>query len=110
MRKNVFQHGRLSLGTELDGTSFYLYSHTKRYEYRQVEINSGAIYEHKLGVNLIGTFKTGLRATPSSRIFEKQESFNNFIFEGNAKSSFYLISDYLTTLLEIKAKNRFLII
>ena len=89
MRKNVFQNGRLSLGTELGGTSFYLYSNTKRYEYRQVEINSGATYEHTLGANIIGTLKTGIRAAPSSRIFEKQESFNNFMFEANAKPSFY---------------------
>jgi len=89
MRKDIFQNGRLSLGTELDGTSFYLYPDGKRYEFRQLEINSGAMYEHKLGANFIGTLKTGLRATPSSRVFEKNESFNDYIFEANAKPSFY---------------------
>lgn len=89
LRKNVFKNGRFSFGTELDTTNFYLYPAGKTYEYRQVEINSGAIYEHKLGANFIGTLKTGLRATTSSRIFEKTASFNDFIFEANSKPAFY---------------------
>lgn len=89
IRKDIFQNGRISLGTEMDGTSFYLYPDGKRYEFRQLEINSGAMYEHKLGNNLIGTFKAGLLVTPSSRIFEKKESFNDYIFDMNAKTSFY---------------------
>ena len=89
MRKDVFKNGRLSLGTEMDGTNFYLYPDGKRYEFRQLEINSGAMYEHKLGNNLIGTLKAGLRATPSSRIFAKEDSFKDYIFDMNAKPSFY---------------------
>ena len=89
MRKDVFKNGRLSLGTEMDGTNFYLYPDGKRYEFRQLEINSGAMYEHKLGNNLIGALKAGLRATPSSRIFAKEDSFKDYIFDMNAKTSFY---------------------
>ncbi len=89
LRKNVFKNGRFSFGTELDTTNFYLYPTDKRYEYRQVEINSGTIYEHKLGDNFIGTLKTGLRATTSSRIFKKTASFNDFIFEAKSKPAFY---------------------
>jgi len=89
MRKDIFKNGRLSLGTEMDGTNFYLYPDGKRYEFRQLEINSGAMYEHKLGNNVIGTLKAGLRATPSSRIFAKEDSFNDYIFDMNTKPSFY---------------------
>ncbi len=89
MRKDIFKNGRLSLGTEMDGTNFYLYPDGKRYEFRQLEINSGAMYEHKLGNNVIGTLKAGLRATPSSRIFAKEDSFKDYIFDMNAKPSFY---------------------
>ncbi|GAA4159000.1 hypothetical protein GCM10022217_21040 [Chryseobacterium ginsenosidimutans] len=89
MRKNIFQSGRLSLGAELNDSSFYLYPDENRYEYRQIEINSGAAYEHTLGENLIGTLKIGLRAAPRSRIFEKRETFNNFIFEANTKPALY---------------------
>lgn len=89
VRKDVFSNGRISFGTEMDNTSFYLYPLGKTYEFRQLEINSGAIYEHNLGGNFIGTLKTGIRATPSSRIFEKKESQRDFIFDANAKPSFY---------------------
>ncbi|MBM7420767.1 MULTISPECIES: hypothetical protein [Chryseobacterium] len=89
VRKDIFSNGRISFGTEMDTTSFYLYPSGKTYEFRQLEINSGAIYEHHLGGNFIGTFKTGLRATPNSRIFEKKESQKNYIFESNSKPSFY---------------------
>lgn len=89
VRKDIFSNGRISFGTEMDTTSFYLYPSGKTYEFRQLEINSGAIYEHHLGGNFIGTLKTGLRATPNSRIFEKKESQKDYIFESNAKPSFY---------------------
>lgn len=71
LRKNILTNGRLSLGTEMDTTTFYLYPTGKKYEFRQLEINSGVVYEHNLGNNVIGTIKTGLRATPSSRILIK---------------------------------------
>jgi hypothetical protein len=89
VRKDVFSNGRISFGTEMDNTSFYLYQSEKTYEYRQLEINSGAIYEHNLGKYFIGTLKTGIRATPNARVFEKQESFKDYIFEAKYKPSFY---------------------
>lgn len=89
IRKDIFINGRISLGTEMDNTSFYIYRSNKTYEYRQLEINSGVIYEHNLGGNFIGTFKTGIRATPSARVFDKQESFKDYIFEAQYKPSFY---------------------
>nr|WP_314492533.1 hypothetical protein [uncultured Chryseobacterium sp.] len=90
IRKDIFSNGRISFGTELENTSFYLYPSRGTYEFRQLEINSGAIYEHHLGGNFIGTLKAGLRATPASRVFQKKESPNDFIFDANAKPSFYI--------------------
>ncbi|SMC99780.1 DUF6268 family outer membrane beta-barrel protein [Chryseobacterium sp. YR221] len=89
VRKNILANGRLSLGTEMDNTSFYMYRNSKTYEFRQLEINSGVIYEHNLGHNLIGTFKTGIRAVPQARAFDKEESFKDYIFEASYKPSFY---------------------
>ncbi|WP_326984051.1 DUF6268 family outer membrane beta-barrel protein [Chryseobacterium sp. MYb264] len=89
IRKDIFLNGRISLGTEMDNTSFYIYQSDKTYEYRQLEINSGATYEHHLGGNFIGTFKTGLRMTPNARLFEKQESFKDYIFKAKYDPSFY---------------------
>ncbi|RQO33722.1 hypothetical protein DBR39_22360 [Chryseobacterium sp. KBW03] len=89
VRKDVFSNGRISLGTEMDNTSFYTYRNNSTYEFRQVALNSGAIYEHNLGGNFIGTFKTGLRANINSRAFNKQDSFNDYIWKGTYKPSFY---------------------
>lgn len=89
IRKDVFSNGRISFGSEMNNTSFYLYQADKTYEFRQLNINSGIIYEHNLGSNFIGTLKTGVRATPNSRIFDKEESFKDYIFEAKSKPSFY---------------------
>lgn len=89
VRKDIFANGRISLGTEMDNTSFYLYKNNRTYEFRQLEINSGAIYEHHLGGNFIGALKTGIRAVPRARVFDKEESFKDYIFEASYKPSFY---------------------
>lgn len=91
LRKHLFSTGRLSLGTEMEQTSFYLYNleETKqRYEYRQLDINSGLIYEYALG-DFILTAKGGLKVTPSAKIFEKEESFNHAAIEVRPDPSFY---------------------
>ncbi|MGV0968369.1 MULTISPECIES: DUF6268 family outer membrane beta-barrel protein [Empedobacter] len=88
MKKNVFNNGRFSLGSEMDVTSFYFDQSNKTFEFRQTEINSGVMYEHRIG-DFIGTVKTGLRSIPTGRIFEKNESFNDYIYEYKPKSSFY---------------------
>ncbi len=90
VRKDIYSNGRISFGTGMENTSFYLYPSGKTYEFRQLEINSGAMYEHHLGGNFIATLKAGLRAAPVSRIFEKKESPNDFIFDANAKPAVYL--------------------
>lgn len=89
IRKDIFSNGRFSLGTEMDNTSFYTYRSNNTYEFRQVAINSGVIYEHNLGGNFIGTFKTGIRANINSRAFNKQDSFNDYIWKGTYKPSLY---------------------
>ncbi|NIF04736.1 hypothetical protein F3J23_04705 [Chryseobacterium sp. Tr-659] len=89
IRKGISSNSRISLGTEINGTSFYMYKNSSTYEFRQTEINSGAIYEHYLGGNFIGTFKTGVQTILRARIFNKQESFKNYEWEANYRPSFY---------------------
>lgn len=89
IRKDMFSNGRISFGTEMDNTSLYIYRSDKRYEFRQLEINSGAIYEHNLGSNLIATLKTGVRVMPRARLFDKEESFKDYTLETTAKPSLY---------------------
>lgn len=92
MKKNVHSNGRLSLGTELGRTGFYIYNldgTSQKYELRQVDLNSGVIYEHLLGKNLVLTAKTGIRYSPNSRIFEKGKSFDDYYIDLRPQTSFY---------------------
>jgi hypothetical protein len=90
LKKDAFENGRISIGSELESTSFYLYDSSKTFEYRQTEINSGVIYEHHLGGQFIAAFKTGMKNIPTGRIFEKKEDFDSYIFEAKPKATFYI--------------------
>lgn len=93
LRKMVFNsHGRISLGSELDRTSFYLYNidgTNQKYEYRQLDINSGLTYEHAIGKYFMLTAKSGAKYTPSGRIFKKQESFADPVYKITPETTFY---------------------
>ncbi|MDR2123186.1 MAG: hypothetical protein LBP34_08690 [Flavobacteriaceae bacterium] len=92
LRKYVFSNaGRVSLGSELDRTSFYLYNidgTSQRYEYRQLDITSGLVYEHAVG-DFVVTAKTGIKLTPSGRLFRKEDNFNDAVFETSPDPTFY---------------------
>ncbi len=93
LKKEIFGNGRISLGGELDGTGLYLYQFNRSsgtYEFRQVEINMGAIYEHYFGGSFIGTVKTGYKSITSGRVFEKSKSFDNYLFEAKPNGAMYL--------------------
>ncbi|SNR76871.1 DUF6268 family outer membrane beta-barrel protein [Flavobacterium sp. ov086] len=93
LRKNVFENGRISLGTELDQTNFYLYNidgTSKKYEFRQLDINSGLLYEHMIANYFLLSAKTGIRLSPNGRIFEKSGSYADPVFEVKNDPSFYM--------------------
>jgi hypothetical protein len=84
IRKNVFGNGRISLGTELGRTNFYLYgldNTGKTYEFNQTDLNNGLIYEHLLWNKFILTVKGGVRISPNSRIFDRNQGFGDYIFQ-----------------------------
>lgn len=92
LRKHVFSNGRLSLGAEMDGATFYLYnidSTDQNYQYRQLDINSGFVYEHLIANSFLVTGKTGVRFTPSGRLFRKQDSYSDPILKMSADPAFY---------------------
>lgn len=92
IRKMMFGNGRVSLGSELDQTSFYLYNidgTDQKYVYRQLDINSGVVYEHLLGDVFLLTAKTGIRYTPSGRLFKKNDSYKDPTLEMKPDPSFY---------------------
>ncbi len=94
VRKQVFRRGRISLGTELDRNGFYLYDDkgqlpSQKYEYRQIELDNGLIYEHLIGDYLILTARTGAKWIAMSRLFEKEKTFNTAWLETAAKPTAY---------------------
>jgi hypothetical protein len=93
LRKYIPGHGRLSIGTQLDGTTFYLNglsaNATQKFEYRQTDILNGLIYEHLLGKHFILTAKGGVRVTANGKIFEKSKTFADGVFETSPKPGGY---------------------
>lgn len=92
LRKGVHTNGRLSFGTEIDRTSFYLYnldSTSQKYEYRQLDLNSGLVYEHILTKYLLLTVKTGMKMTTTGRIFRKEDSFGDAVYKTTPDPTFY---------------------
>lgn len=92
LRKHVFTNGRVSLGTEIDRTSFYLYNidgTSQKYEYRQLDINSGLTYEHLIAKYFVVTAKTGMKLATSGRMFRKEDSFGSPVFQTSPDPTFY---------------------
>lgn len=92
LRKHVFTNGRISLGSEMDRTTFYLYNidgTDQKYQYRQLDINSGLVYEHLVANHFMITAKTGVRYTPSGRLFKKQDSYGDPVFKISPDPTFY---------------------
>jgi hypothetical protein len=92
-RKDIFKNGRLSLGTEMGQNSFYLYhtdSTAQKYEFRQTELNSGFMYEQLIGSSMSTFIKTGIKSSLNARVFKKNESVNNYVFEAKPNAAFYV--------------------
>lgn len=92
LRKNVLENGRVSVGTELENTFFYLYgldNTGKTYSLNQMEINSGLTYEHYLGNSFVATFRTGMKNVVDAKIFEKSEAQRDYIFKASPEPSLY---------------------
>ncbi|SEM31552.1 hypothetical protein SAMN05421856_102357 [Chryseobacterium taichungense] len=93
LRKKITENSRLSVGSELDVTSFYLYNidpANRKYEFRQIEINSGLMYEHYLGNSFVATFKGGAKSMMRSRVFEKSASYGSYVFQAKPEAAFYV--------------------
>lgn len=94
LRKKIFGNGRLSAGWELDPqTTFFLNDlddSGTNYQYRQVDVNAGLLYEHILPGSIILSLRTGVRINPYARTFEKDRSFTDYTWEGRADPAPYV--------------------
>lgn len=93
LRKEVLRNGRVSLGSDLNSTLFYLYNFDgsdKVFTFSQMEINSGLTYEHNLGRSFIATIRSGLKTIPRARIFEKNKAQSDYVWEASPDPSVYV--------------------
>lgn len=92
-RRFVGENGRFSLGSSFGATGFYVNVNSPgfadTFEYSQLEIKSGIIYEHRFGDYLIGTFQGGLQNFISNRLTEKGQPTQDFIYENNQDATGY---------------------
>jgi hypothetical protein len=93
MRRPVGTNGRISLGTTFGGNGFYANVDNPNlpdvFEYSQLEINTGLIYEHRLSYNLVATAKGGMTNFISNRLTEKGEPNKDFIYKNTQGATGY---------------------
>lgn len=84
-RRGLLENGRISLGTELNSESFYLNLNTESlkgvYELNQLELKSGITYEYRFSSKIIGMVKAGVNNVVSTRITEKGERTNRYVYD-----------------------------
>lgn len=93
IKKDIFKDGRISLGTELNTTNFYINNFNgsnKTYMFNQMETLNGLTYEHCFSDHFIVTLKTGLKYIPASRIAEINHRFNDYVFSAQPDPNFYI--------------------
>lgn len=92
-RRPISTRGRLSIGSTFGGNGFYVNVDQANFpdvfEYSQLEINSGLIYEHKLSKSVIATVKGGLTNFISNRLTEKGEPTKDFIYKNDQDMTGY---------------------
>lgn len=92
-RRPVSEKGRLSIGSTFGGNGFYVNvdqaNFPEVFEYSQLEINSGLIYEHKISNNVFATAKGGLTNFISNRLTEKGQPTKDFIYENDQDMTAY---------------------
>lgn len=92
-RRYINSNSRLSLGSTFGGNGFYVNVNAPNYaevfEYSQLQINSGLIYEYKISDLIIATAKGGLTNFISNRLTEKGEPTGDYIYQNDQNATGY---------------------
>lgn len=92
-RRFVGENGRFPIGSSFSSTGFYVNvdnpNFAETFEYSQLEIKSGIIYEHRFNDLLIGTFHGGLQNFISNRLTEKGEPTSDYIYKNTQNATGY---------------------
>lgn len=93
LRRELLENGRISFGTEFDSENFYLNLKKPQlngiYEVNSLELKSGVTYEYHLDRKVIGTFKAGINNVISTRVTEKGERTDKYIYENKQDAQVY---------------------
>jgi len=93
IRKPIGNNGRLSFGSTLGSSAFYIdvkdQSYGSAFAYSQIELKSGIMYEHRLNDYLIGTFQGGLQNFISNRATEKGELTQDYTYKNKQDAAGY---------------------
>ncbi|WP_275315591.1 hypothetical protein [Tenacibaculum bernardetii] len=93
-RRFVGENGRFSIGSTFGGNGFYVNiennpAYTETFEYSQLEIKSGVMYEYRFNNFLIGTFQGGLQNFISNQLTEKGVSSKDYIYKNTQDATGY---------------------
>lgn len=91
LQTRLLRNGRFSVGTELNGSSFYIRSRNivdfaNKFEFRQTELRTGASYEYLLNKSIVLSAKAGILNPISARLSERGQPFHDDQYLMNLKS------------------------
>ena len=93
LRRPVGKRSRLSIGTTFGGSGYYVTadqaSMVQDYEYSQLELNTGLIYEYKFSNAVIGTLRGGVTSFLSNRLTEKGEPNRDYLYRNQQEATGY---------------------
>ncbi|MCV9927046.1 hypothetical protein OIU83_05260 [Flavobacterium sp. LS1R49] len=93
LRRELLENGRISIGTELFTENFYLNLKTSQlngiYELNSLSLQSGVTYEYRLDKKIISTFKAGINNVVSTRITERGERTDKYIYDNKQDAQAY---------------------
>jgi len=93
VRRPIAQKGRLSIGSTFGGNGFYVNVNNPTlgdvFEYSQLEVNTGLIYEHRLSEGVVAAVQGGMTNFISSRLTEKGEPTNDFVYRNTQGATGY---------------------
>lgn len=85
LQRELLENGRISLGTEFINENLYLNLHNANlngiYELNFIEVKSGITYEYNFAKNIIGTLKAGINNVVNTRITEKGDRTDKYIYD-----------------------------
>ncbi|MGB1308596.1 MAG: hypothetical protein ACPG6B_06780 [Oceanihabitans sp.] len=93
LRRFIGENGRFSMGTNFGATGFYAkinaLNFADTYQYSQLELKTGILYEHRINNFIIGSIQGGLQNFLSNRLTEKGKPNKDYTYENKQDATGY---------------------